>query len=98
MALVPAALTPTWTGGPPPGRHSLRDVTAITDNEYTRALRAYQKKAWCILNKPEVWRAVIKVAEALLDTRRLTDAEARAAIAEGCIRLWERGDTWTYRP
>jgi hypothetical protein len=54
---------------------------AITDNEYTKALRAYQKKTRSTLNKLAVWRAVKKVAEALLHTGRLTDAEARAAIA-----------------
>jgi hypothetical protein len=59
----------------------VEDNPTMTDHEYVRTLRTYQKKTRLILNKPAVWRAVKKVAEALLTTGRLTDGEARAAIA-----------------
>jgi hypothetical protein len=59
----------------------LEQTPVINDDEYIRALRTYEKKTWLILNKRAVWRAVKKVADALLVAGRLTDAEARAAMA-----------------
>jgi hypothetical protein len=73
----------------------VEDNPTITDHEYVRTLRTYQKKTRLILNKPAVWRAVMKVAEALLDTGRLTDTEARAAIAGEDI--FGRGSVETLR-
>jgi hypothetical protein len=58
----------------------VKENPAITDDEYIGALRAYQKKTRLILNKPAVWRAVKKVAEALFEAGRLTDAQARVAV------------------
>ena len=69
-----------WNDSLVTARALVEDNPAISDDEYVKALRAYQKKTRQILNKATVWRAVEKVATALLTTGRLTDAEARAAI------------------
>jgi hypothetical protein len=70
----------------------VEEKRAITDHEYVRALRTYQKKTRLILNKPA---AVKKVTEALLEAGRLTDAQARAAIAGEDI--FGKGSTQTLR-
>jgi len=37
-----------------------------------------QTKAWCILRRPKLWRAVVAIAQALIDRKGLTGAEAKA--------------------
>jgi hypothetical protein len=54
----------------------------ITDEEFLKALAPYRERARKILDEAEVWRAIEKLAAALLASGKLSDEEARAAIGD----------------